>query len=417
MAELSLGSPLPLGARYDGDGVNFSLYSAHGERVILCLFDENGRERQFDLPGRSGAIHHGYLPAAQPGQRYGYRVAGPFAPQQGQRFNPHKLLIDPCARALDGKVIDNPAFSSGEDHADETDSAPFMPKSVVVDERYDWRDDRHPATPWGETVIYEAHVRGLTRLHPEIPAALRGTYAGLAHPVMLDYLQKLGISAIELLPVQLHIDEPRLQHLGLRNYWGYNVLAPYAVEPGYASGVEGRSALDEFRDMVKALHRSGIEVILDVVFNHSAELDLPGPTLSLRGIDNASYYWLDERSDYCNWTGCGNTLRLSHPDVAAWVVDCLRFWRQSCHVDGFRFDLGTVLGRTPAFSRDAPLFAMLQADPALKGCKWIAEPWDIGPEGYQVGQFPPPFAEWNDHYRDEMRRFWLHGDVSLGAFA
>jgi glycogen operon protein len=417
MAELSLGSPLPLGARYDGDGVNFSLYSAHGERVILCLFDENGRERQFDLPGRSGAIHHGYLPAAQPGQRYGYRVAGPFAPQQGQRFNPHKLLIDPCARALDGKVIDNPAFSGGEDHADETDSAPFMPKSVVVDERYDWRDDRHPATPWGETVIYEAHVRGLTRLHPEIPAALRGTYAGLAHPVMLDYLQKLGISAIELLPVQLHIDEPRLQHLGLRNYWGYNVLAPYAVEPGYASGVEGRSALDEFRDMVKALHRSGIEVILDVVFNHSAELDLPGPTLSLRGIDNASYYWLDERSDYCNWTGCGNTLRLSHPDVAAWVVDCLRFWRQSCHVDGFRFDLGTVLGRTPAFSRDAPLFAMLQADPALKGCKWIAEPWDIGPEGYQVGQFPPPFAEWNDHYRDEMRRFWLHGDVSLGAFA
>ena len=414
---ISAGAPTPLGAGFDGDGVNFSLYSAHAERVALCLFDAQGREQQLDLPGRTGDIWHGHITGLRPGQRYGYRIHGPFDPVRGHRFNPAKLVIDPCARALDGKVPDNPALMGGLGNPDETDSAPVMPKSVVVDERYDWQGDKPPATPWGETVIYEAHVRGLTRLHPDIPDALRGSYAGLAHPLMIDYLRGLGISAVELLPVQLHVDEPRLQRHGLRNYWGYNVLAPYAVEPDYASGIDGRSALDEFRDMVKALHRAGIEVILDVVFNHSAELDLYGPTLSLRAVDNAAYYWLDEGGDYQNWTGCGNTLQLSNPAVTDWVVDCLCFWRRICHVDGFRFDLGTVLGRTPEFRGDAPLFTALKTDSRLAGCKWIAEPWDIGPGGYQVGRFPAPFGEWNDHYRDEMRRFWLHGDMPLGAFA
>ena len=414
---ISAGSASPLGSSYNGSGANFSLYSAHAERVVLCLFDEQGRERQIDLPGRTGDIRHGYLAGVKPGQRYGYRLYGPFEPRQGHRFNPAKLVIDPCARALDGKVPDDPALNGGLAQPDTADSASAMPKCLVVDEHYDWQGDEFPAVPWGETVIYEAHVRGLTRLHPDLPQSVRGTYAGLAHPLMIDYLRHLGITAVELLPVQLHVDEPRLQRQGLRNYWGYNVLAPYAAEPGYASGLDGKNALDEFRDMVKALHRAGIEVILDVVFNHSAELDVEGPTLSLRGIDNAAYYWLDEDGDYCNWTGCGNTLNLSSPAVAAWVLDCLAFWRRTCHVDGFRFDLGTVLGRTPDFVRDAPLFAALRDNPDLAGCKWIAEPWDIGPGGYQVGQFPPPFGEWNDHFRDDMRRFWLHGDVPLGTFA
>ncbi|WP_413739771.1 glycogen debranching protein GlgX [Sodalis sp. RH14] len=417
METLSAGSASPMGARFDGKGVNFSLYSAHAERVLLCLFDDKGDERQIALTARSGNIWHGYLPGAGPGQRYGYRVQGPFEPRKGLRFNPAKLLIDPCARALDGAVGDHPSLYDPGDTPDGADSAAAAPKSVVVDERYDWRDDTPPATPWGETVIYEAHVRGLTRLHPGIPQGLRGTYAGLAHPLMTGYLRQLGITAVELLPVQQHVDEPRLQRLGLRNYWGYNVLAPYAVEPGYACGHQDLSALDEFRAMVRALHQAGIEVILDVVFNHSAELDLTGPVLSLRGIDNPGWYWLDERGDYQNWTGCGNTLRLDNPDVTAWVLDCLRFWRETCHVDGFRFDLGTVLGRTPEFNASARLFAALQEHPALNGCKLIAEPWDIGPGGYQIGAFPPPFAEWNDRFRDDMRRFWLRGDLAPGDFA
>lgn len=417
METLSAGLADPMGASFDGKGVNFSLYSAHAARVVLCLFDDKGHERQHELTKRSGNIWHGYLPGAKPGQRYGYRVHGPFEPALGLRFNPAKLLIDPCARALDGMVGDDPSLYNPGNKPDGIDSAAAAPKSVVVDQRYDWRGDKSPATPWGQTVIYEAHVRGLTRLHPDIPEPLRGTYAALAHPVMITYLRELGITAVELLPVQQHVDEPRLQRLGLRNYWGYNVLAPYAVEPGYASGRQGLSALDEFRAMVGALHQAGIEVILDVVFNHSAELDLTGPMLSMRGIDNPGWYWLDERGDYQNWTGCGNTLRLDNPDVTAWVLDCLRFWREACHVDGFRFDLGTVLGRTPEFSAGARLFAALNEHPALAGCKLIAEPWDIGPGGYQVGQFPPPFAEWNDRFRDDMRRFWLRGDLAPGDFA
>ncbi|MCV9879381.1 glycogen debranching protein GlgX [Brenneria izbisi] len=414
MTVLQAGAAHPLGASFDGEGVNFALFSAQAERVELCLFDERQQEQRLELTQRSGDIWHGYLPGAQPGLRYGFRVTGPFAPDQGMRFNPHKLLLDPCARLLDGWVVDDDCLHGGFDQPDERDSADVMAKCVVIAQDYDWQDDRYPQTPWRQTVIYEAHVRGLTQLHPEIPEALRGSYAALGHPVLIDYLTTLGVTALELLPVQQHADEPRLQQMGLRNYWGYNVLLPFAVDNSLAAGED---ALNEFRDAVKALHKAGIEVILDVVFNHSAELDVAGPTLSLRGIDNRSYYWLTEQGDYHNWTGCGNVLRLNHPAVMEWVMECLRFWREVCHVDGFRFDLATVLGRTPDFTAAAPLLTAMINDRRLQGCKLIAEPWDIGDGGYQLGRFPAPFAEWSDRYRDDMRRFWLHGDVSLGGFA
>ncbi|HCK01806.1 MAG TPA: glycogen debranching enzyme [Serratia grimesii] len=417
MTELTPGIAAPLGAHYDGNGINFSLYSSHATGVELCLFDEQQREIRLPLTTRSGDIWHGYLPGGKPGQRYGYRVHGPFDPAQGLRFNPNKLLLDPAARAVEGPVADDPYLHGGYDRPDQHDSAGLMPKCVVIDEVYDWQDDRPPATPWGKTVIYEAHVRGLTLQHPDIPQVLRGSFAALGHPVMIAYFKRLGITALELLPVQQHSSEPRLQRLGLINYWGYNVLAPFAPDNRYSSLRADMTPLREFRDAVKALHKAGIEVILDVVFNHSAELDMDGPTLSLRGIDNPGYYWLTPDGDYVNDTGCGNTLRLDQPQGVAWVMDCLRFWVGECHVDGFRFDLGSVLGRTPAFDRDAPLFQAMLADDLLSRCKLIAEPWDIGPGGYQVGEFPGRFAEWNDHYRDDMRRFWLQGDVSLGQFA
>ncbi|MGK4445618.1 glycogen debranching protein GlgX [Yersinia enterocolitica] len=417
MIHLIPGFPTPMGAHFDGSGINFALFSAHAEQVELCLFDDDNQELRIPLPTRTGDIWHGYLPGGKPGQRYGYRVSGPFDPQRGHRFNPHKLLIDPCAHALDHKVGDDPSLEGGVNQPDERDSVAAMPKCIVVHEAYNWQGDKSPTIPWGNTVIYEAHVRGLTQLHLDIPADLRGTYAGLAHPAMIGYLKKLGITTLELLPVQFHVDEPRLQRMGLGNYWGYNVLAPYAVDPDYASGRDGISPLKEFRDAVKALHKAGIEVILDVVFNHTAELDVFGPTLCQRGIDNASYYWLTEEGEYDNMTGCGNALRLSHPYVMQWVIDCLRYWVDSCHVDGFRFDLGTVLGRTPEFDQHAPFFAALAADERLSACKMIAEPWDIGWGGYQLGQFPTGFSEWNDQYRDAMRRFWLRDDLPLGLFA
>jgi glycogen operon protein len=417
MVELLPGLAAPLGAYYDGNGINFTVFSAHATQVELCLFDAQYRETRLPLPARSGDIWHGYLPGGELGQRYGFRVHGPFEPHLGLRFNANKLLLDPAARAVEGPVADHVHLHGGYDQPDQQDSAPLMPKCVVIDESYDWQDDRPPATPWGKTVIYEAHVRGLTLTHPEIPAVLRGSFAALGHPAMIAYFKRLGITALELLPVQQHTTEPRLQRLGLINYWGYNVLAPFAPDNRYCSLSTGTSPLREFRDAVKALHRAGIEVILDVVFNHSAELDVDGPTLSLRGIDNVSYYWLTPDGDYDNLTGCGNTLRLDQPAGVAWVMDCLRFWVRECHVDGFRFDLGTVLGRTPAFDRDAPLFQAMLADDTLGRCKLIAEPWDIGQGGYQVGAFPGRFAEWNDHFRDDIRRFWLRGDLSLGQFA
>ena len=413
---ITAGDPEPLGASYDGKGVNFTLFSQHAERVELCLFDEQGAEQRLDLPGRSGDIWHGYVPALKPGQRYGYRVHGPWAPKQGHRFNPAKLLVDPCARAVEGDVPDDPLFHGGEAQPDPHDNAAIAPTSRVVAEDFDWQGDVSPRIPWGNTVIYEAHVRGLTQQHPEIPETLRGTYAALGHPVMVNYLRNLGITTLELLPVAHFASEPRLLQLGLSNYWGYNPFALWAVDPRYASGQPGVTPLQEFQQAVKNLHAAGIEVVLDVVFNHTAELDESGPTVSMRGIDNASYYWLDEQGDYQNWTGCGNTLNIHHPQVMAWALEALRYWVRVCHVDGFRFDLAPVLGRTPDYQRDAPFFEAIRACPLLSQVKLIAEPWDIGPDGYQVGRFPPLFAEWNDQFRDTARRYWLHGDVSNGDF-
>ncbi len=415
MTQLAIGKPSPLGAHYDGQGVNFTLFSAHAGRVELCVFDAQGIEHRYDLPGRSGDIWHGYLPDARPGLRYGYRVHGPWQPTMGHRFNPAKLLIDPCARQIEGDFKDNPLLHAGHNEPDYRDNAAIAAKCVVVADHYDWEDDVPPRTPWGSTIIYEAHVKGLTYLHPEIPVEIRGTYKALGHPVMVNYLKQLGITALELLPVAQFASEPRLQRMGLSNYWGYNPVALFALHPAYASSPE--TALDEFRDAVKALHKAGIEVILDIVLNHSAELDLDGPLFSLRGIDNRSYYWIREDGDYHNWTGCGNTLNLSHPAVVEYACACLRYWVETFHIDGFRFDLAAVMGRTPEFRQDAPLFTAIQNCPVLSQVKLIAEPWDIAPGGYQVGNFPPLFAEWNDHFRDASRRFWLHYNLSLGEFA
>lgn len=415
MTTLAAGKPSPLGASYDGKGVNFTLFSAHAERVELCVFDAQGNEQRFDLPARTGNIWHGWLAAAGPGLLYGYRVHGPWDPAQGHRFNPSKLLLDPCCHRVEGVLPDDERLHGGDLSPDRRDSAAIAPKSQVVDLRYNWQNDAPPGTPWGETVIYEAHVKGLTWLHPGLPESIRGTYKALGHPVMIDYFRTLGITALELMPVAQFASEPRLQRMGLSNYWGYNPMAMYALDPRYAS--EPARALDEFRDAVKALHAAGIEVILDVVLNHSAEIDLEGPTFSLRGIDNRNYYWIREDGDYYNWTGCGNTLNLSQPDVVEYARQCLRFWVDECHVDGFRFDLASVMGRTPEFRQDAPLFEAIRNDPQLAAVKLIAEPWDIGAGGYQVGNFPPLFAEWNDHFRDVARRFWLQQSISLGEFA
>ncbi|WP_131064051.1 glycogen debranching protein GlgX [Raoultella planticola] len=415
MTTLAAGKPSPLGASYDGKGVNFTLFSAHAERVELCVFDAQGNEQRFDLPARTGNIWHGWLPAAGPGLLYGYRVHGPWDPAQGHRFNPAKLLLDPCCHRVEGVLPDDERLHGGDLFPDHRDSAAIAPKSQVVDLRYNWQNDAPPGTPWGQTVIYEAHVKGLTWLHPGLPESIRGTYKALGHPVMIDYFRTLGITALELMPVAQFASEPRLQRMGLSNYWGYNPMAMYALDPRYAS--EPERALDEFRDAVKALHAAGIEVILDVVLNHSAEIDLEGPTFSLRGIDNRNYYWIREDGDYYNWTGCGNTLNLSQPDVVEYARQCLRFWVDECHVDGFRFDLASVMGRTPEFRQDAPLFEAIRNDLQLAAVKLIAEPWDIGAGGYQVGNFPPLFAEWNDHFRDVARRFWLQQSVSLGEFA
>lgn len=415
MTMLAAGKPSPLGASYDGKGVNFTLLSAHAERVELCVFDAQGNEQRFDLPARSGDIWHGWLADAGPGLRYGYRVHGPWDPAQGHRFNPAKLLLDPCCHRVEGGLPDDELLHGGDHTPDHRDSAAIAPKSQVVDLHYDWHNDAPPRTPWGQTVIYEAHVKGLTWLHPALPEAIRGTYKALGHPVMIDYFTTLGITALELMPVAQFASEPRLQRMGLSNYWGYNPMAMFALDPRYAS--EPARALDEFRDAVKALHAAGIEVILDVVLNHSAEIDLEGPTFCFRGIDNRYYYWIRDDGDYYNWTGCGNTLNLSQPGTVEFARQCLRFWVDECHVDGFRFDLASVMGRTPQFRQDAPLFEAIRHDPQLSAVKLIAEPWDIGAGGYQVGNFPPLFAEWNDHFRDVARRFWLHNNVSLGEFA
>ena len=422
--QLLPGTPYPLGATFDGQGVNFALFSANAEWVDLCLFDDAGKHEKsrYRLEDNTDGIWHCYLPKARPGLIYGYRVHGRYEPQYGHRFNANKVLLDPYARSVVGKYQNDPrnqGYSSEAPHQpNSTDNSLIALKARVVEETFDWSGDVRPETPWASTVIYEAHVKGLTRSHPGLPPKLRGTYAGLAHPLIIDHIKKLGITAIELLPIQYFLDEPHLLKNGLVNYWGYNPVAWFAPTTRYASGRTGITPLAEFKSMIKSMHAAGIEVIMDVVFNHTAELDAQGPTLSLRGIDNASYYILNSKGEYDNCTGCGNALNVSHPRVVQLVMDSLRYWAGECHVDGFRFDLTVTLGRMHGnFDPVAPLWVAITQDPLLVHCKFIAEPWDIGTRGYQVGHFPPGWSEWNDQFRDTMRRFWLGEGVNRAQFA
>ena len=414
--QLTAGRPFPLGATFDGEGVNFAVFSQHATRVTLCLFDEVGRESLLvDLLERDGHVWHGYISGMQPGQQYGYRVHGPYAPSEGHRFNPHKLLIDPYAKKLTGHPIWNDALYGYEiGHADldqsydSRDSAPFMPKSVVVDPAFSWGETRAIDRPWSETLVYEAHVKGLTAGRKDIPN--RGTFLAMSSDPMLEHLTKLGVTAIELLPVQAFVDDRFLVEKGLRNYWGYMTYGFFAPDPRYMSA--GRIA--EFQQMVARFHAAGIEVLLDVVYNHTAEGDQMGPTLSFKGFDNASYYRLTQGGRYyVNDSGCGNALNFDHPFVLRLVMDSLRYWVEVMHVDGFRFDLASTLARTDgAFTRDAPFLRAVRQDPVLNKVKLIAEPWDLGHNGYQLGAYPAPFVEWNDKFRDDVRHFW-RGDANM----
>ena len=416
---LKTGSPYPLGAHWDGHGVNFALVAPHAHSVVLCLFDHKGETEleRLALPETDSGVWHGYLEGAAPGLVYAYRVFGTYAPQQGHRYNPNKVLLDPYARQVVGNYLGQDEFLV--DKPDDTTSIAL--KGRVVHEPYKWGNDAPPHVPIAETVIYELHVKGFTKLHPLVDEPLRGTYAGLGHPAVLSYLKQLGVTSLNLLPLHFRADEARLQKNGLRNYWGYSSIGFFAPETRYWSGREGTTAISEFRDMVKALHGSGIEVLLDVVYNHTAEMGEDGPTLSFRGIDNALYYRLQPNNLalYENWSGCGNCLNLSEPRVLQLVMDSLRYWVQEMHVDGFRFDLATVLTRDAqgAFSINSAFLAAIRQDPVLSHVKLIAEPWDMGPDGYQVGKFPAGWLEWNDKYRDTMRAFWLHQWHTLGEFA
>ena len=412
---ITAGTPTPLGATWTGAGVNFTLFSRCAERVELSLYDavSGALRATAPLPKRSRDTWHGFVPAplVAPGDRYAYRVAGPYAPEHGQRCNPAKLLLDPAAREICGELDWRDCLFDGPGRG-ELDSAGAVPLARVVDPAFDWGNDRSPSTPWRDTVLYELHVKGYTKRHPAVPEALRGSYLGLAEPAVIDYLRGLGITAVELMPCQAFVTEGFLRARGLVNYWGYNPLAWSAPALQYCRG----EPLREFRQMVRALHAGGLEVIMDVVFNHTAEGDADGPTLSLKGLDNAAYYRLvaQERARYENYTGCGNTINAEEPAVQALILDSLRWWAEEMHVDGFRFDLATVLGRDGSgFNRHAALFAALRADPALAYTKLIAEPWDIGPDGYRLGQFPVPWAEWNDRYRDTVRTAWRgEGDMA-----
>jgi glycogen operon protein len=426
---LRAGTAYPLGAHWDGHGVNFALVAPHAQAVELCLFDAAGKQEQarLALPACTDGVWHGYVEGAEPGLVYGYRVSGPYAPRQGQRFNPNKVLLDPYARAIVGDYLGQAGFAGqagdAPEQPDPFDTAAIALKAQVVHEDYDWGADKPPRVAPLDTIIYEVHVKGFTQLHPEVPQALRGSYAGLGQPAVLDALQKLGVTTLSLLPVHARADEMRLQHMGLSNYWGYSSIGFFAPEKRYCSNQAGSTPISEFRDMVKALHARGIEVVLDVVYNHSAETDQHGPTLSLRGIDNALYYHLQAENPafYENWTGCGNCLNLAEPRVLQLVMDSLRYWVEAMHVDGFRFDLAPILARdADGFSGAAAFLAALRQDPVLARVKLIAEPWDIGPGGYRLGQFPPGWFEWNDKYRDTVRAFWLRqGEptAALGEFA
>jgi isoamylase len=412
------GQPYPLGATWDGEGVNFALYSENATRVEVCIFDENGEETRLQLRERTAFVWHGYLPGLQPGQRYGYRVHGPYEPDQGLRFNPNVLLLDPYAKALDGlESFDKGVFAyelgtEREDYAMETQDRRGVPLAVVVDSTFDWGGDRGPNRPLHETVIYETHAKGLTMLHPEVPQELRGTYAGLAHPAMLKYFQELGVTAIELMPVHTHLDDPFLLDKGLTNYWGYSTLNFFTPELRYSAAFkrgDAVGAVREFKEMVKAMHAAGLEVILDVVYNHTSEGNHMGPTLSFKGIDNPTYYRLvpDNPRHYFDYTGTGNTLNVRHPQTLQLIMDSLRYWVLEMHVDGFRFDLASTLARgLHEVDQLSGFFTIIHQDPVISQVKLIAEPWDVGEGGYQVGNFPVKWAEWNGIYRDSIRGFW-----------
>src|SRR5690554_1679042 len=417
------GTAYPLGATYDGSGTNFALFSEVADAVELCLFDEQRGETRVKMREVDAYIWHCYLPEVQPGQRYGYRVHGPWDPAQGQRCNPNKLLLDPYAKATCGAIDWDQALFSynfGEpDSRNDDDSAPHAMLSIVTNPYFDWTGDRHPRTPYSETVIYEAHVKGLTQLHPEIPEQMRGTYAGVAHPAVIEHLQRLGVTALELMPVHQFINDSTLQEKGLSNYWGYNTIGFFAPHSEYASSDSGQQ-VQEFKAMVRDLHAAGIEVILDVVYNHTAEGNHLGPTLSFKGIDNETYYRLeeDDKRYYTDYTGTGNSLNVRQPASLQLIMDSLRYWVTEMHVDGFRFDLAATLAREfYDVDRLSSFFELVQQDPVVSQVKLIAEPWDIGPGGYQVGNFPPQWTEWNGKYRDTVRDFW-RGEVStLGEFA
>ncbi len=422
------GTPDPLGATWDGEGVNFALFTEHASAVTLCLFDGTGEdevERRIPLTEKTHATWHGYFPGLRPSQRYAYRVDGPWDPTHGQRFNPAKLLLDPCARAVDGPIRWHEALCSAAPDPNQTDlsadpanSAAFLPRCVVVDPSFVWSGDRPPRTPWNQTVIYECHVRGLSQRHPEVAENLRGTYLGLAAEPIIDHLHRLGVTAVELLPVAHCASEKHLASTGHTNYWGYNPIGFFAPDERFAA-VPGRQ-VEEFKAMVKALHRAGIEVILDVVYNHSGEGGPDGPCISLRGIDNASYYRLDpsDPTHYLDYSGCGNSLELRTPATLRLVMDSLRYWVTEMHVDGFRFDLATSMARqVDEFDPRSNFLAILEQDPVLSQVKLIAEPWDLGPGGYRLSGFPRGFAEWNNRYRDTLRRFWRGDPGAVGELA
>ncbi len=418
------GEPYPLGATYDGAGTNFSLFSEVAERVELCLIDEDGAETRVDLPESTGFCWHGYLPGVSPGQRYGYRVHGPWDPANGLRCNPAKLLLDPYAKAIEGELEwDEAVFGHRWDDPDgsrnDADSAPFMPRSVVINPYFDWRGDHPPAIPFHRTILYEAHVRGFTQRMPDVEPELRGTYAGLAHPAAIEHLRKLGITAVELLPIHQFVDEKHLVDRGMRNYWGYNSIGFFAPHNRYSSGGDTGEQVAEFRQMVRALHQAGIEVILDVVYNHTAEGNHLGPTLSFKGIDNPGYYRLTpDARYYMDYTGTGNSLNMRHPFTLQLVMDSLRYWVVEMHVDGFRFDLAAALARgLHEVDRLSAFFDLVHQDPVVSTVKLIAEPWDVGEGGYQVGNFPTGWSEWNGRYRDTVRSLWKGDEATLGEFA
>jgi isoamylase len=418
------GTAYPLGATFDGAGTNFALFSEVAERVELCLFDNDGNETRLDMPEMDALVWHAYLPRVGVGQRYGFRVHGPYDPAKGQRCNPAKLLLDPYAKAIEGSTDWHESLFgyhfTDPSKRNELDSAAHTMKSVVISPFFDWANDRHPRTPYHETVIYEAHVKGLTMTHPDIPEEIRGTYAALAHPVMIAHLQKLGITAVELMPVHQFVQDHHLVQRGLSNYWGYNTIGFFAPHNAYSSSGETGQQVLEFKSMVRDLHEAGIEVILDVVYNHTAEGSNMGPTMSFRGIDNQAYYRLvdGDPEHYYDTTGTGNTLLMRHPHVLQLIMDSLRYWVTEMHVDGFRFDLASSLARQfHEVDRLSAFFDLVQQDPIISQVKLIAEPWDVGEGGYQVGNFPPLWTEWNGKFRDTVRDFWRGESATMGEFA